>query len=239
MRGFIASWTSKTVDPEGFTFSKGPEYQSLTYVLWISLLIELPFMFLVLQIVPLFAPHRGMIDAVVLVGSAYILFAFRADKHAVHNTAHSFTDKHFALKMGLRVVGNVPLGDIVSADPVRLGTWRTLAHNWRLAGMAVAKVSPLDKPNVVMKVRPESVELSWMHGSVSRPRYIGLYVDDAHKLLLHLRAACPQLTVAQAVAPAPTDDSDGLEPLRAKACVGDENRVHLRRVESLQHLQGP
>jgi len=205
VRGFIASWKPNTAVPEGFTFSKGPEYQSLIYVLWISILLELPFMFLMLQIVPVFAPQRATIDAIVLVSSAYILLAFRADKHAVRYTAHSFTDNHLVLQMGLRVVGNVSLGDIVSAEPVRLGTWRPLARKWRLDGTRVAKISPLDKPNVVMKVRPESVELSWIYGGASRPRYIGLYVDDAHKFLSHLRAACPQLTVAQAAASSPID----------------------------------
>lgn len=194
MRGFIASWNSKTQVPEGFTFSKGPEYLSLTYVLWLSLLVELPFMFFMLQIVPALASHRSMIDAIVLIATAYILLAFRADKHAVRNTAHKLTSIHLALHMGLRVEGNVPLGDIVSAKQVRLGTWKSLARSWRLAGMTVAKVSPLDKPNVVLKVQPESVELSWMHGAASRPRYIGLYVDDAHNFLSRLRAACPQLT---------------------------------------------
>ncbi|HEY5783007.1 MAG TPA: hypothetical protein VIT66_14220 [Lysobacter sp.] len=189
LRGFIDSWRQAAPANDGFTFRDGPEYQSMTFVLWLSLLVELPLVFTLLQVIPTLRPHRTAIDLVVLLITAYVLLAFRADRHAIRHSAHRIIGGRLSLRMGLRVGGDVSLSDITSVDTVKLGTWRSLSREWQLVGVPFAKISPLDKPNVVLNVRPQCAVLTWIHGGTSHPQRIGLYLDAPHAFLAELHVA--------------------------------------------------
>lgn len=192
-RGFVESWKRRNLPVEGFTFRAGQEYESIKYVLWISVLVELPFLSFLFYNLPILASHRSTIEGVMLAASAYALMAFRADRYAVKYSAHQLVDDQLIIQMGLRVKGVVPLTCIAAVAPVQMGKWRSFARKSTLDGMSVAKVSPLDKPNVVLRVASNSVELEWMHGNTTWPEYIGLYVDHPHQLLAELRTSCSNL----------------------------------------------
>jgi hypothetical protein len=189
-RGFMGSWKRQALPIEGFTFREGPEYASIKYVLWISVLVELPFLAFLFYNLPILASHCAAIEGAMLAASVYALMAFRADRYAVKYSAHQLVDDQLIIRMGLRVKGAVPLACIREVAPVQIGKWRSFARKWTLDGMSVAKVSPLDKPNVVLRVVCNSVELEWMHGNTTWPEYIGLYVDHPQQLLAKLRISC-------------------------------------------------
>lgn len=192
-RGFVESWKRRNLPVEGFTFRGGQEYESIKYVLWISVLVELPFLSFLFYNLRILVSHRAAIEGVMLAASAYALVAFRADRYAVKYSAHQLADDQLIIHMGLRVKGVVPLACIAAVAPVQMGKWRSFARKSTLDGMSVAKVSPLDKPNVVLRVACNSVELEWMHGNTTWPEYIGLYVDHPHHLLAKLRTSCASL----------------------------------------------
>ncbi|MFK2899597.1 hypothetical protein ISP15_04550 [Dyella jejuensis] len=192
-RGFMESWKKHAMPTEGFAFRKGPEYRSMKYALWISFLVEIPFLSFLFYILPILALYRVAIEVGVLFASAYILIAYRSDLYAVKHSAHQLDGDQLTIHMGLRVRGAVPLDCITAIAPVEIGKWRSFARKLTLDGMVVAKVSPLDKPNVVLHVAQNSVELEWIQGNTMWPDYIGLYVDHPHRLIAELRASCPQL----------------------------------------------
>lgn len=188
LRTFLASWKKVPSIPDGFTFCRGPEYLALRYILWFSILVEIPFMLFLANIVPALAAHRVPIEGGLALVTVYALVAFRADNHAIKNTAHRIASDGLHLAMGMRVEGLIPIENIHSIERISGGTWRGLSRQWRTSGLSVAKISALDKPNVVLRVSPGTAELHWMHGATSCPEVIGLYLDNAEQFVAELRA---------------------------------------------------
>jgi hypothetical protein len=171
---------------DGFSFRDAPEYEMFRYVLWLSVLVELPLMIGIANVAPSFALYRWKLDVVVAVLSVYALLAYRADRHAIRSTAHAISGGLLRLRMGLRMESDIPLDAIDAVENVQIGTWRKRAHAWRAEGLDVAKVSPMDKPNVAFRVERGRALFYWMHGAVTTPDMVGLYVDKPDKLVAAL-----------------------------------------------------
>lgn len=187
-RWFIDSWK---IPPElngGYSFRKGPIYDMLVYVVWFSFIIEIPFMMLVMHLVPTFKRYALIVDACAVIIAIYAIVLFRADRFAVRQTSHRITADDLVISMGMRVDGSIALHDIVDVAIVPARTWTERVKAWRLAGHGVAKVSPLDKPNVVLEVVEGRALLTWMHGMTTAPRYIGLYLDEPLRFITELQA---------------------------------------------------
>lgn len=201
-RWFIASWRKAPEVDGGHSFQRGPIYHSLVYVLWFSFLTEIPFMLLVSHLVPSFQRYALIVDACAVLLAIYVIVLFRADKFAVRHTSHRITEDRLIIAMGMRVDGSIALRDIVDVAVVPARTWNDRARAWRLAGHGVAKVSPLDKPNVVLEVLEGRAVLTWMHGMTTAPRHIGLYLDEPARFIAELETARARLD-AGVVVPLP------------------------------------
>ncbi|GLQ88484.1 hypothetical protein [Dyella flagellata] len=185
---FLKSWQKHQPPQGGFTSGDGPEYQAFAYVLWFSVLVEIPFMFFLANIVPTLADHRVLIESGLAFLSISALIAFRADRYAIAQTSHSITSDGLHLVLGMRMEGRVPFNAIHSIERIPYGAWRSLSRPWQSSGLVVAKMSPLDKPNVALRVAPGAVELHKMNGSTLYPDIIGLYLDDGDAFIREVRA---------------------------------------------------
>lgn len=189
---FFKSWRKGQPLQSGFSFRDGPEYQAFGYVLWLSILVEMPFMLFLVNIVPALTANRIAIEGGLAFMSTYAMIAFRADKHAITHTSHRIISDGLYLTMGMRIKGLVPFKAIHSIERIPHGAWRKLSLPWQASGLVVAKISPLDKPNVVLRVEPGAVELHKMNGSTLYPDIIGLYLDDSGQFVNEVHAGLSQ-----------------------------------------------
>jgi hypothetical protein len=189
LAAFFASWRKQPQSPLcGFTFHNGPEYQAFGYVLWLSVLVEIPFTLFMVHIIPALAGCRLAIECGLTLASICALIAVRADRYAMAHTCHQITDDGLHLRLGLRMHGFVRIGAIQFVERIPSGSWRTLSRQWQASGLAVAKLSPLDKPNLMLRVTPGLVALHGMGGKPQYPQIIGLFLDDRERFVRELYA---------------------------------------------------
>jgi hypothetical protein len=173
-------------------------YDGLFLMNAISLVVEIPLMVLLLSSVRTPGIHLAIHGLEALA----VVWVF-GDRWLVHAGGHVLTPSHLDLRAGARAAARIPLDAIEAIAPMK--EW-ALAHDVRR--VETGTVSVIDKPNVVITLRPAN-GLAWTRLQVERPlpRHLLLYLDQP--------AALPGAVAAARRAA-------GLEPLPAAIASGGE-----------------
>ena len=165
--------------PEGIalTYLQCGAYGTAIGIAMVSLFLELPIDFLLINL-GIDDPHtRRLVHVVVGIGVVYSFAWVMGDRWHVGAGRHVLADETLHLRVGVRTEGSIPLSaiercDAIDEEPAR---WRR-RHGTHPSETLL--VTPFDKPNCVRVLRPEA-ELTLLHWQVQRraPRYVLLYLD--------------------------------------------------------------
>jgi hypothetical protein len=190
-RGFL-NWLRRRPQPalpagETFGYLERGSYRTAIAIALMATLFELP---LDAALMPLFVTDTDtlrLLHLLMAVGSLSTLVWVLGDRWLVGRGCHVLGAEGLALQVGARTAGTIPLHAI--ADCGRIDT--SPADWCRRHGIAprdTLLASPLDKPNAVLILKPDSpVRLSHMGVERTGLACVFLYVDHPHRLCHALR----------------------------------------------------
>ncbi|MBQ5950506.1 hypothetical protein [Massilia sp. ST3] len=198
--------------PDGvaLTYLERGAYGTAAAIAFVSVFVELP---LDAMIVNLFITDPAdllVVHTLCAFGALYTLVWVLGDRWLVGAGRHVLTGDALHLHVGARASGVLPLEAIERLDAVNelLPTWR------RKRGVArgdMLVVTPFDKPNCVLVLRPEA-RVDILHWQVRKrlPRYVFLYLDRPELLAARLRERSSSASAAGP--PPPPGGAPGAPP---------------------------
>lgn len=163
-------------------------YSTAIAIALFCVFVELPINALIL---PLFIKDPDTVRTIHLVmglGSLYSLVWLLGDRWLVRGEGHVLTATHLDLQIGARASARIPLDAIRHAQALRepVAQWRK-THPCRPS--EAVNITPFDKPNLVLELRPEGGSTIAHHGLArTGVRYVFLYLDRPAQLLAALAA---------------------------------------------------
>jgi hypothetical protein len=189
-RAFWASWSGKikTKCEAQFSISGGPKFNMLPIVVLFSVIVEIPFSVLIVSLV-IDDPARKMAWHLFLIlTSLYALVWIKADRFSIFNSGHSIESGNLVLRCGFRANATIAFLSIESAEVISADEWRALAQNARDVNLVTVVVSPMDKPNVALRINRSGAFSGFKNGaSLKRPDLLGVYVDKPNDLVKFLQ----------------------------------------------------
>lgn len=192
MRHGFVNWLRRRPQPPlpagaTFTYLEQGTYRTGIAIVLMATLFELP---LDAAIAPLFITdgHKLLVlHALLALGALSTLAWVLGDRWLVGRGCHVLTEDGLVLRVGARTTGTIPLAAIAGACRIDVAPMA-----WcRRRGIARHKTllaSPLDKPNAVLILKPDScVRLVHMGVERSGLDCVFLYVDQPRHLLHALR----------------------------------------------------
>ena len=194
MRRGCMHWLRRRPQPplpagEAFTYLERGAYRTGIAIVLMATLFEMP---LDAAVMPLFMKDAHtllVVHTLLALGALSTLVWVLGDRWLVGRGCHVLTDDGLVLQVGARTTGTVPLAAI--AGGCRIG--EPVADWCRRRGIARHKTllaSPLDKPNAVLMLTPDS-RVRLVHMGVARSGLdcVFLYVDQPDRLFHALRIA--------------------------------------------------
>ncbi len=188
-RGFL-HWLLRRASPQApagrpFGYLERGSYRTIVAIALFLSFVELP---LDAAIMPLFIrdpAERKLIHMLMLVATVSNLVWLFGDRWLVGAGRHVLTKEGLQLRIGARTHGLVPIEDIAGCERIDEPVKDWLRRHGIDAGNAVkASPSPLDKPNVVLILKPDSrVRLSHLGRERTDLSCIFLYVDRPQELI--------------------------------------------------------
>jgi hypothetical protein len=189
-REFWASCSRKikTKSEAQFSISSGPKFDMLPIVVLFSVIVEIPFSILIVSLI-VDDPVRKMVwHLFLIVTSLYALVWIKADRFSIFNSGHSIESGNLVLRCGFRANATIAVLSIESAEVISADKWRALAQNARAINLVTVVVSPMDKPNVALRINPSGAFSGFKNGaSLKRPDLLGIYVDKPNDLVKSLQ----------------------------------------------------
>lgn len=193
-RGFL-NWLRRRPQPalpagQALSYLERGSYRTAIAIALFSILFELPLDALILPLFLHDADKLRLIHALMLVGSLSTLAWVLGDRWLVGKGCHVLTADGLALRVGARTVGTIPFECIAACErmDVPAAHWcgkRGIARHTTL----VASTLPLDKPNAVLILKPDSpVRLTHMGVERDGLSCVFLYLDRPELLVQALRA---------------------------------------------------
>lgn len=186
-RGFLG-WLLRRPQPalaqgQGFGYLERGSYGTLVAMVLFSMLVELP---VDAAIVPLFfknAHQRHLIHLVTIIGCLSSLVWVLGDRWLVGAGKHVLDDCALHLRIGARTRGTIPRHAIRACAPLA-GTREQWCSRHGIDPRRTLLASPLDKPNTVLILDPDS-PVRLVHLGVERTGLacVFLYLDSPHALV--------------------------------------------------------
>jgi hypothetical protein len=158
-RGFV-NWLLRRPQPQApagraFSYLEQGSYRTAVAIVLFSTFVELP---LDAAVMPLFvhdAAELHIIHLLMLAGSLSTLAWVFGDRWLVGAGRHVLTEEGLALRIGARTHGLVPLDEIARCERIDEPMERWLGRH-SIERRSAVRASPLDKPNVVLILKPHS-----------------------------------------------------------------------------------
>lgn len=186
-RGFV-DWLRRRPQPpapagRSFAYLEQGSYRTAVAIVLVSTFIELP---LHAAVLPLFVHDAGTLHMMHLAMLAAVLSTLAwlfGDRWLVGAGHHVLTEEGLQLRVGARTHGLVPLAAIARCERIAEPAAMWLRRNGFAPGSAV-RATPLDKPNLVLILAPDSgVCLTHMGVERTGLACIFVYVDRPHDLI--------------------------------------------------------
>jgi hypothetical protein len=189
-RGFV-NWLLRRPQPEApagraFSYLEQGSYRTAVAIVLVSTFVELPISAAVL---PLFVHDAGALTLIHLLMLAAVMSTLAwlfGDRWLVGAGRHVLMEEGLQLRVGARTHGLVPLAAIARCERIAEPTASWLRRNGVQPCSAVC-ASPLDKPNVVLILTPDSrVRLTHLGVERTGLSTIFVYVDRPQDLIAAL-----------------------------------------------------
>ncbi|MEH6433661.1 hypothetical protein [Massilia sp. DD77] len=180
------------VPPDGLalTYLERGAYGTAAAIVFVSVFLELPIDAMIVNLFIKDPADLLVVHTLCAFAALYTLVWAIGDRWHVGAGRHVLTEGALHLRVGARVSGVLPLDAIDRLESVSelLPAWR------RKHGAArgdTLLVTPFDKPNCVLVLRPQA-EVDILHWQVRKrlPRYVFLYLDRPELLAARLRERC-------------------------------------------------
>jgi hypothetical protein len=190
-RGFV-NWLRRRPQPaapagRSFAYLEQGSYRTAVAIVLISTFIELP---LHAAVLPFFVHDAGALHVIHLSMLAAVLSTLAwlfGDRWLVGAGRHVLTEEGLQLRVGARTHGLVPLAAIARCERIAEPTAPWLRRNG-IEPRSAVRASPLDKPNVVLILAPDSrVRLTHLGVERTGLSCIFVYVDRPQDLIAALR----------------------------------------------------
>ena len=172
---FKSFFSTDKINLNGFTFSQGEKYNTLMYLIPLSMLIELPITYLIIRNLVHSPSVLLFIDLITAISMTYMVVFLRADFHAIRNTAHFLDEIKLSLCLGFRLSGTVDLNNITSIKPFNKEAYKSVKDR--------IKISPFDQPNVLIACQDKTIYIKKTLGGIKNVSLVALYVDQPQKLM--------------------------------------------------------
>lgn len=193
-RGFL-NWLRRRAQPalpagQALSYLERGSYRTAIAIALFATLFELPLGALILPLFIHDADKLRLIHALMLVGSLSTLAWVLGDRWLVGRGCHVLTANGLALRVGARTVGMIPFECIAACERMEgpVADWcgkRGIARHTTL----LASPLPLDKPNAVLILKPDSpVRLTHMGVERDGLSCVFFYLDRPELLVQALRA---------------------------------------------------
>jgi hypothetical protein len=170
-----------------FPYLEQGSYRTAVAIVLFSTFVELPINAAVLQFFVHDAAELHVIHLLLLAASLSTLVWLFGDRWLVGAGRHVLTDQGLQLRVGARTHGLVPVAAIARCERMAEPAASWLRRHGVEPGSAV-RVSPLDKPNVVLILTPDSrVRLTHLGVERTGLSCIFVYVDRPQDLIAALR----------------------------------------------------
>lgn len=184
-RAFWASCSRKITakSKAQFSISRGPKFDMLPIVVLFSVIVEIPFSILMVSLM-VDDPARKMAwHLFLIVTSLYALVWIKADRFSILNSGHSIESGNLVFRCGFRANATISCLSIESAEVVSADRWHALSQNARDTNLVSVVISPMDKPNVALRINSSGAFLGFKNGTgLRRPDLLGVYVDKPNDL---------------------------------------------------------
>jgi hypothetical protein len=195
MRRGLLNWLCRRPQPalpagQALSYLERGSYRTAIAIALFAAVFELPLDALILPLFIHDADKLRLIHAVMLVGSLSTLAWVLGDRWLVGKGCHVLTADGLALRVGARTVGTIPFEHIAACERMEgpAAHWcgkRGIARHTTL----LASPLPLDKPNTVLILKPDSpVRLTHMGVERDGLACVFLYLDRPELLVHALRA---------------------------------------------------
>jgi hypothetical protein len=172
-----------------FGFLERSSYSTFVAICVFSTLVDLPLNGFILSVMVRDPHTRHVLHLVLAPLALYMLYWVVSDRWLMRASGHVLTDSSLELKLGGRVECRVPLDAIARCEPVSEAylAWCSRHHVRRRDALAV---TPLDRPNVVLVLKPQS-GVAALHMGTRRDKlsHVFVYVDAPGQLVTALRKA--------------------------------------------------
>jgi hypothetical protein len=188
-RGFFC-WIRRRPPPPRpaglpLTYLERGMYPTVVAIVLVATCVEAPINAAIVSLFVKGAGARTTIHLLFGIAVAYSLVWTLADRWMLRGGHHVLTGTDLDLRVGARASGRVPLAAIEQCEVLRepRAAWAG-RHGVRLADTLT--VSPCDRPNVVLRLRP-GAQVAIAHCQVERrPSCIFLYLDRPEALIASL-----------------------------------------------------
>lgn len=161
-------------------------YGTAAAIVLVSIFGELPVSHLIASLMVADPAQELKVHLLLGIGSLYSLVWVAGDRWHVSSGHHVLGEDELDLRVGVRAVARIPLGQIVGASRIN----ESRAEWCRRSGIHArdtAVISPIDKPNVVLSLTPGTrIRLSLFGVERHAPQYVFLYLDRPELLLARL-----------------------------------------------------
>jgi hypothetical protein len=171
-----------------FTYLERGSYRTGIAIVLTATLFELPMLAVLLPLFVHDAHELLVLHVLFAFGSLSTLVWVLGDRWHVGRGCHVLTGAGLVLQVGARTTGTIPLGAIADCRRIDLTPDQWCRSNG-IARNKTVPASPLDKPNVVLILKPgRLVRLHHMGIERTGPHCVFLYVDRPDDLLHALLA---------------------------------------------------
>jgi hypothetical protein len=180
----------QAASPDGvaLTYLQRGAYGTASAIAFVMVFIELPLDAMIVNLFVKDPDHLLVVHVLCAAAALYTLAWVIGDRWHLGAGRHVLTADALHLDVGVRASGVLPLASIERMETVNepLTAWRRKHGAGRGATLVV---TPFDKPNCVLVLKPEA-ELGILHWQVRKrvPQYVFLYLDRPELLAARLRA---------------------------------------------------
>jgi hypothetical protein len=192
-RSFVA-WLCRRQPPprpagQAFSYLEQGSYSTVTAILLVVCLIELPIDTMIASLFVHEPGARNVVHVVCAIAGVYSLACVLGDRWMLRGGQHVLTNTCFDMRVGERSACVVPL-DAIGDCEVLGETQVQWCKQHALDVRATLSVTPVDRPNVVLRLKPDAGVIALQYGhQIGGISAVFLYLDRPGTLAAALAAA--------------------------------------------------
>jgi hypothetical protein len=160
----------------------GEKYNFLIPILIIGIVFDLPVASLIVAVTVKSSLVILLVDCIFIFFSLYGIIWIIGDLRNIKESGHKLSSSELSLNLGVRCKGNIPI-DLIDSCCEISGSFIDYCNQKSIPSDKIWRVSPLDKPNVVIDLKSISTLniIRFEYPTTICIKWVALYIDDSQR----------------------------------------------------------